>query len=366
MTDVVRTTIRNEEIAVVCAHGLLREAARDWTTYTSATPFRVPIPEESDVRPVRQLPIETDPPRHRAYRQLIEHRFSRRAAERIRPTIARLVDRVMDDANGHGRLDVVGDLALPVVTASIAETMGRPEDADRFASWGLHVFRDPSTGERSANADLDRYLAERTDQAIADPGDDMFGDLARARLQGRALDRDEILGFGYLVLAGGRDTVIAAIAGALAHLTRHPHDRARLRSSPALMPSAVDELLRFFSPLPMIGRTATVDHELDGLIIRSGDRIALGFAAANRDGRVFEEPDRLRIDRSPNRHVAFGHGPHTCIGAPLARMELGTVVERFVLVDRCELVGPTGWEAVDATGPSTHAATPSELVIGLG
>ena len=204
MTDVARTTIGTESVAVVCGHGLLRETARDWTTYTSATPFRVPIPEESDVRPVRQLPIETDPPQHRAYRQLIEHRFSRSAAEGIRPTIARLVDQVISDSCGLGHLDVVGDLALPVVTASIAETMGRPGDADRFASWGLHVFRDPATGTRSANADLDRYLADRTDEAIADPRDDIFGDLARARLDGRALDRDEILGFGYLVLAGGQ------------------------------------------------------------------------------------------------------------------------------------------------------------------
>lgn len=372
--DVVRAMIGEEPMTVVTGHELLRETARNWTRYTSATPFRVPIPEESDVRPVRQLPIETDPPDHRAYRQLIEQRFSRSAAERIRPTIVHLVDRIISRASTVGRLDVIGDLALPVVTSAIATTMGRPDDADRFASWGLHVFRDASTGRRSANADLDRYLAARTDEALADPGDDIFGDLAEARFDGRRLDREEILGFGYLVLAGGRDTVIAAIAGALGHLTVHPDDRARLRSDATLLGGAIDELLRFFSPLPMIGRTATVEHELGGVDVHSGERVALGFGAANRDRRVFEQPDRVVIDRAPNRHVAFGHGPHTCIGAPLARMELGAVIDRFVRVGRCELIRPTAWRTSGSgsggsptgTPVSTHASTPSELVLGIG
>lgn len=367
--DVVRTSIGTSTFAVVTGHELLRATARDWTTYTSATPFRVPIPEESDVRPVRQLPIETDPPDHRAYRQLIEHRFSRSAAERIRPAVARVVGSAFDAAVANGRLDVIDELALPVVTTAIAATMGRPADADRFASWGLHVFRDPSTGRRSANADLDRYLAERTDEAMAAPGDDIFGDLAQARPGGRSLDRDEILGFGYLVLAGGRDTVIAAIAGSLAHLTTHADDRARLGADAAMLPTAIDEFLRFFSPLPMIGRTATDDRELGGTEVRSGDRVALGFAAANRDDRVFDEPDRIVIDRSPNRHVAFGHGPHICIGAPLARMELTTVIERFVRIERCELVRPSTWSAQSSSRrspASTHASTLSELVLGVG
>lgn len=366
-SDVVRATIETESMIVVTGHELLRETARNWTSFTSATPFRVPIPEESDVRPVRQLPIETDPPDHRAYRQLIEHRFSRSAADRIRPTITQLVDRIITTATAAGRLDVIGELALPVVTSAIAATMGRPGDADRFASWGLHVFRDPSTGRRSANPDLDRYLVERTDSALAAPADDIFGDLARARFDGRPLGREEILGFGYLILAGGRDTVIAAIGGALAHLTAHPDDRARLRADPAQLSVAVEELLRFFSPLPMIGRTATDDQELADARIRSGERIALGFAAANRDGRVFDRPDRVVIDRSPNRHVAFGHGPHTCIGAPLARMELSVVIARFVGVDRSEFIVPAEWAPTDATSPTTtHASTPPELVLAIG
>ena len=117
----------------------------------------------------------------------------------------------------------------------------------------------------------------------------------------------------------------------------------------------------------MIGRTAAADQELAGTLIRSGERIALGFAAANHDGRVFDRPDRVVIDRSPNRHVAFGHGPHTCIGAPLARMELGAVIERFVRIDRCELIRPSVWPPTGAASPtSTHASTPSELVLSIG
>jgi cytochrome P450 len=363
MSDVTRTSVDGDEIVVICGHERLRAAARDWRTYTSATPFRVPIPEESALRPVRQFPIETDPPQHRAYRQLIEHRFSRGAAERVRPVVDRVVGDVLAAAVERGTIDVVAELALPLVTRAIAETMGRPGDTDRFLSWGLHVFRDPDSGERRANADLDRYLADRVDEALTVGGDDLFGDLAAAEFDGRPLDRDEILGFGYLVLAGGRDTVIAAITGALAHLAAAPDDRTRLRRAPEGVPAAVEEFLRCVSPLPMIGRTATTDHRIGDQTIAAGELVALGFAAANRDDRVFDAPHECRIDRSPNRHVAFGHGPHTCIGAPLARMELSVVVEHVVRLDLCELVRPDHWEPSPPDVASTHPTTPEALIL---
>lgn len=357
--------VGEQDVTVVLGHERVRRVARDWGTYTSATPFRVPIPEESALRPVRQYPIETDPPAHGAYRGLIAERFSRTAAESIRPVVSGLVERVLADADG-GVLDVVDQLALPVVTTAIAETMGRPGDVDRLMSWGLHVFRDPATGERRRNADLDAYLAACVDAALADPGADIFGDLARAQIDGRPLTRDELLGYGYLVLAGGRDTVIGAITGSLWHLAGHPAVRSRLAAEPDLVPVAVEEYLRYLSPLAAIGRTVTADHELDGEHLSAGQLVALGFASANHDASEFDAPDEVRVDRRPNRHVAFGHGPHTCIGAPLARMELGVVVAAAARLATCELIAPERWTPHADGGSSTTSWRLDALTIRIG
>jgi cytochrome P450 len=357
--------VDGERITVVLGHEDVRRVARDWQRYTSATPFRVPIPEESALRPVQQFPIETDPPEHTAYRTLIGPRFSRSAADAIRPHVDQLVAELLDAAVERGRLAVVDELAIPVVTAAIARTLGRPQDAELLASWGLHVFRDPATGERRRNAGLDDYLADRVDAARREPEDDLFGDLARSTVLGRPLTRDEMLGYGYLVLAGGRDTVISAIAGALWHLTHHEGDRRALAADGALVPTAIEELLRYFSPLGYIGRTVATDHEVDGRRFEQGHRVALGFASANHDPEAFVAPDEIRLDRKPNRHLAFGHGPHTCIGAPLARMQLTAVVSRFAAVERVTVVAPGQWRPVVDREVSTGSYVPLDLELAF-
>lgn len=364
-SDFGELEVDGERITVVVGHEALRRTARDWERYTSATPFRVPIPEESALRPVRQFPIEADPPDHTAYRTVIAERFGRSAAEAIRPHVERLVDEVLTTARSRGRLAVVDELAIPVVTAGIAHTLGRPQDAALLASWGLHVFRDPDTGERRRNDGLDAYLADRVDAALAEPADDLFGDLARAEVFGRRITRDEMLGYGYLVLAGGRDTVISAIAGSTWYLAAHPDARRGLAERPDLVPTAVEEFLRYFSPLGFIGRTVAAPHEVDGHDFADGQLIALGFAAANHDPAVFDRPDEIRLDRRPNRHVAFGHGPHTCIGAPLARMQLVAVVERFAAVGSASVIAPDAWQPVIDREVSTGSYVPLDLELAV-
>ncbi len=362
-----RARVGDQEFTLITGYDDLRQAARNWAAFTSATPFRVPIPEESELRPVRQYPIETDPPEHGRYRELIDARFSRAAAEAHRPALVALVDRLLDEALAVGQLRVVDGFAIPVVATAIALTLGRADDVDRLVSWGLHVFSDPTTGQRRRNDDLDRYLAERVDGARHRPGDDLFGDLARATIEGRPLTRDEMLGYGYLVLAGGRDTVIASIAGALRHLATDPGAATTLRADVTLIPTAVEEYLRVLSPLAHIGRTVAAETELGGHPFRTGELVSLCFAAANRDPRVFDDPDECRIGRSPNRHVAFGHGPHTCIGAPLARMELAVVIERFLAkVAHVEVLGPPGgWEPAGVDRVTSGSALPADLTMHI-
>lgn len=319
----------------------VRAAARNWSQFTSDTPFEVPIPAEHGVRPVRQLPIETDPPDHTDYRALTARFFSRSAAERHASIVAEVVDAAIDTAvDAAGSLDVVADLALPVVNHGLAATLGRPpEDAERWLEWGIHVF-DRGADGKSANRELDGYLERLVDESRASPRDDFFGALARAEFRGRPLTRDEMLGFGNLVFAGGRDTVVAAIASMCWYLAHHPTDWNRLRADVSLAPSTVEEILRLSSPLSFIGRHATGPCRHAGTTLGDGDLVALGFAAANRDPGVFDAPDECRIDRQPNRHIAFGHGPHTCSGANLARMELRVTLER--LVARVRELEPAG------------------------
>lgn len=313
----------------------VRAAARDWQTFTSDTPFEVPIPPEHGLRPVRQLPIETDPPDHTDYRAVTARFFTRSAADRHAPVIADVVDGIIETALARGALDVTDELALPVVNHGLAALLGRPADeAKIWLRWGVHVFHsgsgDERAGGRSANEELNDYLEQVVDDARKAPGTDFFGALAGATYRGRPLTRDEMLGFGNLVFAGGRDTVVKAIAAICWYVASHPDEWARLRRDRSLVRTAIEEILRLASPLPFIGRHATAPCHHAGADIDAGDLVALGFAAANRDPAVFEAADKCRLDRHPNRHIAFGHGPHTCSGAHLARMELRVTLERLL------------------------------------
>ncbi len=357
--------IGEQDFTLILRYDDVKRVARDWQHFTSATPFRVPIPEESELRSVPQYPIETDPPEHRLYRGLIEERFSRGAAEKHLPAIVSLVDGLVKPAIDVGAIEVVEGLALPAVALGIAATMGFPEDADRIRSWGLDVFKDPRTGERHKNDDMDRYLAERVDAAFAASVNGVFGELTRAEFGDRKLTRDEVLGFGYLILAGGRDTVIGAMAGALWHLGTHNSAQATLRADPSAIPRAVEEYLRYFSPLAHIGRTVVEPAVVAGRSFEVDELVSLCFASANHDENVFEDPGHCLIDRKPNRHVAFGHGPHTCIGAPLARMQVAAVLERFLsLVPSFSVIEPLEWPTF-LSQTSTVSGPPTRLALKL-
>jgi cytochrome P450 len=329
------------EFPLVVGYDELKRITRDWHTFTSDTPFEVPIPHEHHVRPVRQLPIETDPPLHTQLRSITDDLFSREAVEHHAAVVAEAAQDGLRRGLAAGRLDVIADLALPVVNNALAAALGRPrEHVDIWLSWGTHVFA-ADTGTKRGNTTLDGYLAEAVDSAApGDPG--FFGRLATATLDGRSLTRDERLGFANLVFAGGRDTVVTGIASSLYVLARQPGALAWMAESTDNIRSAVEEVLRIQTPLAYIGRHATRATTAGGCPVAAGALIGLGWAAANRDPAAFDAPDECRLDRRPNRHIAFGHGPHTCLGIHLARMELRVVLEQVVaLVGAVDIVeGP--------------------------
>ncbi len=316
-----------ERIPLILRYRDVRAAAADYATYSSDAPFRVPIPSEENVRQVRQLPIETDPPVHKDYRAIVQPFFSAPKRPEMITKVEALVRRMLDDVVGGAPVEIVEEFALPLQSRALTLLLNMPmSEADEWISWGQHVFHTEEGQSVEKGSGLDRYLHRQFDRAEADPGDDFFSALVKADFRGRRLTRDEMVGFANLAFAGGRDTVIATVSLALAHLAAHPEDVAKLRADHLLVRSAAEEVVRIASPLTLIGRTCPHDTDVHGSDVLAGARVAICWASANRDETVFETPEELRIDRKKNPHVAFGAGTHMCLGASHARLILRTLI----------------------------------------
>jgi len=337
-TGVLGLPTDRETIPLILRHEDVRKAAKDWQTFSSDAPFRVPIPSEEHLRSVRQLPIETDPPLHAEYRELVESFFLRAKQPAFVARVEAIVDRLLTQALSHDTIEAVGEFALPLQSRALTVLLDVPEaEAERFISWGVHVFHGEH-GVRQA-AELERYLGEQFDKAAANPGDDFYGLLTKAEFHGRPLTRAEQLGFANLMFAGGRDTVIHSVACALGYLAERPDALDFLRADPGRIVLASEEFFRVFMPLTHIGRVCPVQTDVHGMTVRSGDRASLCWASANLDETVFAAADEIRLDRRPNPHVAFGFGPHLCLGAAHARVVMRTLLERLCHhVGRVELV----------------------------
>lgn len=323
---VLRCPFQGELLPMLLRHADVREAARDWRTYSSDAPFRVPIPSEEEVRTMRQLPIETNPPEHTEYRAIVEPFFQRAKLPEVIAKVENLIADKLTDAFGRGAFEVVSEFALPIQSRALTYLLNVPEsEADIWIGWGIHVFK-VTGGTFKKGTVLEDYLQARFDQAEANPGPDFFSALTQATYRGRRLTREEMMGFGNLTFAGGRDTIIHSISCILAYLAAHPAEFEFLRKDPKRIVHAAEEFFRVFMPLTHIGRVCPVDTNVHGVEVKAGGRVSLGWAAANLDGRVFEAPQEIRLDRKPNPHLAFGFGEHLCLGAPHARLIVRTLL----------------------------------------
>jgi cytochrome P450 len=330
-----------EVIPMILRHEDVRRAAKDWKTFSSDAPFRVPIPSEEDVRTVRQLPIEVDPPEQADYRKLVEPFFLRAKQPAFVARVEELTDRLLAGALSHDSIEIVGGFALPLQSKALAILLDVPEsEADLFISWGIHVFHvaDGERGVQKGEA-LERYLNEQFDRVAANPGDDFYGLLTKASFRGRSLTREEMLGFANLMFAGGRDTVIYSVACAIGYLAEHPEALEFLRADPDRIVHASEEFFRAYMPLTHIGRVCPVDTDVHGMQVQSGQRATLCWASANLDEDVFEAADEVRLDRKPNPHVSFGFGAHLCLGAAHARTVMRVLLSLLCRrVSRIELI----------------------------
>jgi len=333
---VLQCPFHGEQIAMILRHADVREAAKDWQKFSSDAPFRVPIPSEEAVRTMRQLPIETNPPDHGEYRAIVEPFFQRAKQPDVIRKVDALIAGMLGEALGRESIEVVNDFALPIQSRALTYLLNMPEsEAEVWIGWGIHVFK-VSGGPFKKGNTLEDYLHAQFDRAEANPGEDFFSALTRATYRGRRLTREEMMGFGNLTFAGGRDTIIHSISCIIGYFGQHPEALEYLRQDTRRIVHAGEEFFRVFMPLTHIGRVCPVDTEVHGVTVKAGDRVSLGWASANFDETVFDAPEEVRLDRKPNPHISFGFGTHLCLGAPHARLIvrslLQTLVERVAKV----------------------------------
>jgi len=267
--------------------------------------------------PFSDTMLVTDPPDHRKLRSLVNLAFTPRAVARLAGRIGELTGRLLDRVRERGEMDVVADLSAPLPSWVIAEMLGMPEaDWDAVQRWARFDGPPASVGTRMRD-----YFGELAERRRREPGDDLVTALVNAEIDGERLSGRELTNFCSLLFIAGQETTKNLIANFFLTLSDHPDVQARLTADPALVPGAVEEVLRALPPVWFLFRRSTEDVELGGVRIPAGEMVMPWMASANRDPAQFPDPDRFDIGRDPNRHVAFGHGIHFCVGAPLARLE---------------------------------------------
>ncbi len=289
--------------------------------------------------------IFSDPPRHTKLRALVTRAFTSRAVANLEPRIREIADSLLDRTAERGEMDLVGDFSVPLPLMVIAELLGAPVgDWPRFRAWsdaimGLsYAVAGSPEAERAVahfvavHEEMRAYLAVLANERRTRPADDLLTRLVEAEVDGARLSDDELLGFFQLLLLAGHETTTNLIDNAVLSFLEHPDQLARLRQSPALWPSAIEEVLRYRSPVQTMFRVTTRDAELRGQRIPAGSLVMPMIGSANRDAAQFADPDRFDVARDPNPHVAFGHGIHFCVGAPLARLEARVALP--VLIER--------------------------------
>lgn len=289
--------------------------------------------------------VTMDDPRHTQLRSLVSRGFTPRMVSQVVPRIREVTAACLDAVAERGECDFVRDLAVPVPMLVIADMIGiRQHDRDKFWNWSDTMIRAAGQQnnleilEKASGAFLEyvTYLQDVFEERRRHPQDDLISVLLAAQDEGHLaadendLSADELLQFLTLLMVAGNETTRNAMSGGMLAFCEFPDQWARLVANPDLVPSAVEEILRWVTPVVGFRRTATCDTELRGQRIREGDKVLMIYQSANRDEDVFEEPNQFRIDRQPNDHLAFGIGTHFCLGANLARLELRIFLEELI------------------------------------
>ncbi len=293
--------------------------------------------------------VAKDPPDHRKLRNLVNQAFTPRAVARLSDRVTQVTQELLNTAREKGSMDVVSDMAFPLPAKIIAEMLGVPnEDWDIFRRWAQmenSPVPDVQQDGQSMQTEMSDYFSRLLTERRRSPQEDLVSALSVAEVDGTRLSEQELVSFCMLLLAAGQETTKNLIANALVCFTDHPDAMQRLIQEPALMPKAIEEVLRYLPPVWFLFRQAKTDVELAGQTIPENSMVLAWTASANRDAAQFPHPDTFDIEREPNRHLAFGHGIHFCVGAPLARLEakivLPMMLEQLKNIQRVEDVPVT-------------------------
>jgi cytochrome P450 family 142 subfamily A polypeptide 1 len=315
------------------SYAAVKHASVDTESFSNAGGIRPKFP------PLPMM-IDFDAPEHVRRRRLVSEGFTPKRVRAMEDKLRVVCDAVIDSVCERGSCDFVKEIAAPLPIIMIGDMLGvAPEDRDDLLRWSDDMLRaqgapDPALMEHAADAFVGytRYITPvLEDRRAGEATDDLVGVLCHAEIDGDSLDDDSLIHETLLILIGGDETTRHVISGGVEELLAHPEQVASLAADPAgLMPGAVEEMLRWVSPIKNMARTATRDVELLGAQIKEGQELLLLYPSANRDEAVFENPDTFDITRSPNPHVAFGFGAHFCLGNQLARLELRVMVERVL------------------------------------
>ena len=323
---------------------------RDYERFSSAArgtmPFEMP---DEDVAQQGLMMLNMDPPLHTRYRRLVNKGFTPRMVRDLEANIHRVTDAIIDQVIVKGEADFVTDLSAELPLQVIAELLGvPPDDRHRMFEWSNRMVgnEDPEYQTQAEEAlhaamELYAYAAELFATKRVDPHADLMSVLTTVEVEGEQLSEMELELFFLLLTVAGNETTRNLMSGAMDTFFQHPDQWQRLRDDRSLLPRAVEEMLRFVSPVMNFRRTAMRDLTLSGTDIKAGDKVVFFHASANRDEDVFNEPDTFDVGRDPNPHIAFGGGgPHFCLGANLARMEIRVMFEH--LLDRLPDIRPYG------------------------
>lgn len=328
---------QNDLVKMLLRHKDVRKTAHNYKTFQSgAKPGRIVIPSEVNIRETRQIPFELDPPIHGLYRALVESWFKRPLHADYKEKLTAQINVLIEETLKKDKVEIIEEFALVIQSRALTLLLNIPyEEAERWISWGTHVFRseDSALDGNKANI-LYNYIDEQIEKAIENPGEDLYSMLLASEVEGRKLTKEEVKGVMVLTFAGGRDTVINAVTNAIAYLSEHQQSLERFRKEPEIINKAVEEMIRYFSPLTQMGRVVTEDTHVCEHAIKADTRVSLCWASANRDAKVFEKPNEIVIDRKINPHVGFGFSHHNCLGATHARQ-----IMRILLSKLAEKVG---------------------------
>ena len=301
----------------------IQQALSNYTIFSS----KISLDAQAEFRPELTTLIRTDPPYHRQLRALVSQVFSPRSIATLAPIVEQIVNNLLDPLLDQGRLDVMQDVAYPIPVMVISRMLGVPlSDHKHLKPLVDRVFEqrgDTLRGSASQPgvAELVDYFRQLIAQRRCEPQQDLTSDLIQAEIDGKHLSDDELIGFCLILYIAGYVTTTNLIGSAFLCFDMHPEAMQQIRTNTDLLPGALEEVLRYCSPAQSTIRLLVKDFEVGGQKLHTGESLVAWIGSANNDERAFDDPERFDITRNPNRHMAFGHGIHFCLGAPLARLE---------------------------------------------